>query len=61
MMEKLKKMETIRPPIINYYRNQREMKKTDTKIQIPTKDKLCQRTQRSPQDISKRRNPVSNQ
>jgi hypothetical protein len=25
------------PPVINLYRNQREMKKTDTQIQTPTK------------------------
>jgi hypothetical protein len=34
------------PPIINQYRNQREMKKSDTQIQTQqNKDKLCQRTQ----------------
>jgi hypothetical protein len=26
-------------PAINYYRNQREMKKTDTQIQTPTKQR----------------------
>jgi hypothetical protein len=32
-------METIFPPVINYYRNQREMKKTDAQIQTPTKQR----------------------
>jgi hypothetical protein len=27
------------PPIISKYRNQREMKKTDTQIQTPTKQR----------------------
>jgi hypothetical protein len=37
-----------------------EMKKTDTQIQTPTnKDKLCQRTQGSPQEQPERRNPAS--
>jgi hypothetical protein len=38
------------------------MKKTDTQIQTPKqkKDKLCQRTQGSPQEQPERRNPASN-
>jgi hypothetical protein len=32
-------METILPPKINYYKIQREMKKTDTQIQTPTKQR----------------------
>jgi hypothetical protein len=37
MMGRQKKDETISPPIINSYRKQREMKKTDTQIQTPAK------------------------
>jgi hypothetical protein len=32
-----KRGKPLSPPIINQYRNQREMKKTDTQIQTPTK------------------------
>jgi hypothetical protein len=32
-----KKRETIFPPIINQYKNQKEMKKTDAQIQTSTK------------------------
>jgi hypothetical protein len=33
------------PTAKNKYRDVKEMKKTDTQIQTPTKCKLCQRTQ----------------
>jgi hypothetical protein len=36
-MKHKKGMENILPPKINSYRIQREMKKTDTQFQIPTK------------------------
>jgi hypothetical protein len=63
MMGRGKKREPIFPPIINKHRSQREVKKTDDGIQTPKKneDKLCQRTQWSPQEPSIRRNPASNQ
>jgi hypothetical protein len=32
-------METIFPPIINKYRNQRKMKKTEAHVQTPTKQR----------------------
>jgi hypothetical protein len=42
MMGDRKKMETIFSPMINYYRNQREIKKADAQNQTPkNKDKLC--------------------
>jgi hypothetical protein len=34
-----KRMETILPPKISWYKIQREIKKTDTQIQIPTKQR----------------------
>jgi hypothetical protein len=37
MMGRLKKRETSFPTAINYYKHQREIKKTDTQIQTPTK------------------------
>jgi hypothetical protein len=37
MMGRWKKEGNHFPPIINLYRNQREMKKTDVQIQTPTK------------------------
>jgi hypothetical protein len=39
MMGRQKGMETILSQKINYYRIQREMKKTDTQIQTPTKQR----------------------
>jgi hypothetical protein len=45
LWEDEKRMETILPPKINYYRIQRKMKKMDTQIQTPTKNKLYQETQ----------------
>jgi hypothetical protein len=39
MMGDRKKMETIFSPMINYYRDQRETKKTDAQIQTPTKQR----------------------
>jgi hypothetical protein len=39
MMRRWKKEGNHFPPIINEYRNQREMKKTDAQIQTPTKQR----------------------
>jgi hypothetical protein len=39
MMGRWKKMETIIPPIITYYRNQRDMKKTEAQIQLSMKQR----------------------
>jgi hypothetical protein len=39
MMRRLKKDGNHFPSIINYYRNQREMKKMDTQIQTTTKQR----------------------
>jgi hypothetical protein len=48
MMRRWKKEGKHFPPIINQYRNQREMKKTDTQIQTPTKRKTMPKNPTKP-------------
>jgi hypothetical protein len=55
-------MDTIFPPITNYYRKQREMKKTDTQIQTPTKQReTIPRNPTKPIQQLEIRNPANNQ
>jgi hypothetical protein len=60
-MGQQKGKETIFPPKLNLYRIQREMKKTDTQIQTPTKQRQTMpKNPRKPTDHFERRNPASN-